>query len=132
MAGTYKATSHMGVACRLWLLAEIWGSMQTDTHLARQHAIVWNLQPCVSWMLRAFQRMTGAMIQAQKNCQKTEGHLGGLAILRARDVYRAYHSQPRPWLCFFCSSVPVTSVPGMPNDLWNLRETRYMKTVRKN
>lgn len=42
-----------------------------------------------------------------------------------------YHSQPVPCATFCSIGVPWTSVPGIPKLRWNLRETRYMKTVMK-
>ena len=58
--------------------------------------------------------MMGATIQAQKHCQKTEGH----------------HSHPMLAAAFFSAGVPWTSVPGMPKESWNLRDTTNMKRVR--
>ena len=46
-----------------------------QTYLETAQPIVWTRQPCVSWIWRDFQRVIGATIQAQANCQTIVGHL---------------------------------------------------------
>lgn len=56
----------------------------------------------------------GATIQDQKNCETTPGH----------------HSHPEPCAASISAGVPWTSVPGIPQEAWYLREINHIRTVR--